>query len=247
MSSQVPFVDAHCHLAEFKEEDVKVFTANTIIVAVSEDLESSLKTLRLSNERILPCIGIHPWNVKERCLDLVAELEKLVAKSNVTCMGEVGLDKKFTRDTWDAQVKVFRALLKIAKEYDLLLNLHAAGAWRDVLEQLLLTRIERAVFHWYTGPLDLLDKILENNYMITLNPSIVIQKKQENVVRKVDLGYVLSESDGPYKYRGLYLSPSVIPKLVSHIARIKEMNEEEVKKIIFNNFKKYFKNSFKPY
>lgn len=237
----VPFVDAHCHLAEFKHSDVKKLTMNTIIVAVSDDLESSFRTLKIANSSVIPCVGIHPWNVKGETFKELRELEKLIANSDVNCMGEVGLDRKFVGHTLKSQVKIFNELLKIAKEYELVLNLHAAGAWKEVFECVKTAKINKAIFHWYTGPLQILNEILNEGYMITVNPSIVIQKRQREIVRNIGLDNILSESDGPYKYRGMYLTPSLIPKLVSYIASLKGLNEFDVKKIIYDNLKKYFK------
>jgi len=235
-----PFVDAHCHLVEFKYSDIKKLIRNTIIIAVSEDFESSLKTLKITNNNVIPCVGIHPWNIKEDAFIELEKLEKLIADSNISCMGEVGLDKKFVAHTWKVQVKIFNRLVEIAKEYELILNLHAAGAWKDVFERVKAARISKAIFHWYTGPFHLLNEIVNEGYMITVNPSIIMQKKQRELVMKMDLRNVLSESDGPYKYRGLYLTPSLIPKLISYIASLKGLNEEYVRKIIYDNLRRYF-------
>ena len=54
--------DVHCHLYEFKnlEEFVGIK-----IVAVSDDLESSIKTIKICKKtEWIPAVGIHPWGVK---------------------------------------------------------------------------------------------------------------------------------------------------------------------------------------
>ncbi|MHC1627681.1 MAG: TatD family hydrolase, partial [Candidatus Nezhaarchaeales archaeon] len=83
------YFDAHCHLHEFNEEEIKGFK-DYIIVAVSDDLETSIKTIRLAENynNVLPCVGVHPWSIDEapvRCLD---EIEKLITLYEVRGIGE---------------------------------------------------------------------------------------------------------------------------------------------------------------
>jgi len=63
------YIDSHCHLYKFNEIEIKRILKNKdiIILSVSEDLESSLKNLILSqlNENVIPAIGIHPWNIEK--------------------------------------------------------------------------------------------------------------------------------------------------------------------------------------
>jgi TatD DNase family protein len=235
------YFDAHCHLHEFNEEEVEEFKGY-VIVAVSDDVESSKRTMKMARERenVIPCFGIHPWAVDRASINNVNEIEALVSRAELCGLGEVGLDKKFVPQTFSRQVKFFEEFVKMAVEYGIPLNVHAAGAWREVYEVFLRRDVERALLHWYTGPLDLLEELTAKGYFISINPAMEIQKKHMMVAVKVDLKRVLVESDGPYEYRGLKLTPKLIPKTLESLAKARGLGVEELRSVVESNFRAFF-------
>ncbi len=235
------YFDAHCHLHEFDHKEVEEFS-DYVIAAVSDDVESSRKTMKLAQERenVIPCFGIHPWVVDKASMSSVSEIEALVSSAELCCLGEVGLDKRFAPQTFSKQVRFFEEFVKMAVEYGAPLNVHAAGAWREVYEILLKRDVERALLHWYTGPLDLLEEVTAKGYFISINPAMEMQKKHMVVAVEVDLKRVLIESDGPYKYRGLRLTPKLIPKTLEGLAKAKKLRVEELRSIVESNFRAFF-------
>ncbi|MHC1601486.1 MAG: TatD family hydrolase [Candidatus Nezhaarchaeales archaeon] len=236
------YFDAHCHLHEFNEEEIKGFK-DYIIVAVSDDLETSIKTIRLAENynNVLPCVGVHPWSIDEapvRCLD---EIEKLITLYEVRGIGEVGLDRKFVPQTFSKQLKFFERFIRLSVDYGLPMNVHAPDAWRDVYELLIRHDVEKALIHWYTGPLDLLEELTAKGYYISINPAVEMQKKHMRIAVEVDLRRMLVESDGPYEYRGVRLTPKLIPKLLEELAKARGVKCEELSSIIELNFKRLFK------
>ncbi len=231
------YIDAHCHLYEFDEKTISTFK-DISIVAVSDDLKSSLKTIYLAEKfkDIYPCIGIHPWNIEKIDLKELEEIKNLIERFNIKCLGEIGLDRKFVPQTYCLQIEVFEHFLKLASKYDLIVNLHSPNAWREVHKMVIKYNISKAVFHWYTGPLDLLKKIIDKKFYITINPAIVVQKKHRIVLENADIYQILTESDGPYNYRGLYLTPAKIRDLLKIISEIKGLSLYDLKKIILENF-----------
>ena len=233
------YVDAHVHLHEFDRESAARFAEKFILIAVSDDYESSLKTLELAHAlKVHPCVGVHPWEAHKVSDEEVSRTLKLLEREEAISIGEVGLDKKFVPKTFERQLEIFRKFLKAAEELSLLVNIHAAGAWKEVLEELERHNIERAIFHWYTGPLSILEKIVEKGYMLTVNPAIKIQNKMRKIVKEAPLSAILTESDGPYNYRGINLTPEMIPDTVKTIAQIKGLNQQTVAEKIHQNAKK---------
>ena len=230
-------LDVHCHIHEVREAEKY---GDILIVAVSDDLESSRRTLEMARKmrNVIPCVGLHPWAIEGGIENFAKELEKLVIEG-APCIGEVGLDKKFVAYTYEVQLPIFKEQVKLAKEHGLSLNLHAAGAWREVFEIVLREDIDKALFHWYTGPLDLLKEIESVGYFISVNPAVVVQEKHRKVVEEASMSVILTESDSPYEYRGLNLSPDKVEESVKEIASIKGLDEEEVVTKLFNNLRRY--------
>jgi len=120
-------------------------------------------------------------------------------------------------------------------------NVHAPDAWADVVEELRRSDVDRALIHWYTGPLHLLDTIRDLGYYISINPAVTIQKKHQEVAAAADRRIVLVESDGPYEYRGLRLVPPLIEKTVEKMAELWSTTPEYVREIVEENAKRLWR------
>ncbi|HIC98249.1 MAG TPA: TatD family deoxyribonuclease [Pyrodictiaceae archaeon] len=243
------YVDVHAHLYEYDYGFIVNLLEtypNLVIVAVSDDLESSKKTLELAQHfpsRIIPCLGLHPWEVGKRDspVEEAKKIVELALDAKVACLGEIGLDTKFVGHTIELQRQVFNVFLEAARDYNLFLNLHTAGTWEEVYRLLYHYDIKYANFHWYTGPLSLLPQLRESNYTISINPAIRIQRKHRQIVSVADLDMMLTESDAPYEYKGLMLKPSDVIDVVEEIARIKGLDIYSIAYEFTNNLRQKLK------
>ncbi|ADN50697.1 hydrolase, TatD family [Vulcanisaeta distributa DSM 14429] len=232
--------DAHTHLHEFLDSRIAEFVREIMIAAVSDDYPSSRRTIDLSNnyENIVPCVGIHPWNVDKVGLDELRQVEKLLSEAK--CIGEVGLDRRFVPQTFNRQVEFFQTFVSWARDYDLPLNIHAPDAWRDVLEMVRRADVDRVLFHWYTGPLNLIQELRDYGYYISINAAIKIQEKSKAVAKEAPLDMILLESDGPYEYRGITLEPPMVKDAARIIAEIKGISVEDLWDVVSSNFSRLF-------
>lgn len=243
-SAEAPVYDAHCHLHEFSDQEIAVFMARGyVIVAVSDDLESSLRTLNIYREyrhNIVPCLGLHPWNIEKEPRENIDHLLSLIDSEKPPCIGEVGLDKRFLPEsTFDKQMEIFRSFLEAASSIGAVINIHAVDAWREALKMVASSGVKKAIFHWFNGPEDVLKEIIDTGYMVSINAAIKIQDKHRRIARLADLDNILVESDGPYNYRGLRLSPEMIYEAISIIAEVKSISREDVERAVERNFKRY--------
>jgi len=234
-------VDAHCHAYEFSERELEKYQSIRII-CVSEDLESSRKSLELSEKfpNMVPFIGLHPWNVAEASRTELDEVLRLIDREEVFGIGEVGLDKR-KAVSYERQKEFFQKFCEASREYGLPMNIHALDSWTEVLEMLRRYDIESAVLHWYSGPIELLEELSEDGYMITINPAVKIQNKHRRVLEEADLDMILTESDGPYHYRGLDLKPDMISELVKFIAEVKGIAPSTVEDLVESNLRRFLR------
>ncbi len=242
----ITYIDAHCHLYEYDINDIGNIVKDTLVFAVSDDFDSSNKTISISKRfnNIFPGIGIHPWVIDRdisfrEALGAVEYFREHI--NRVKMLGEIGLDSYFRKDTLNKQLVVFRELVKMASEYKLLVNAHALGMWQKVLEELYRNDVPVAILHWYSGPTEMIKDIESLGYYITINPSIDFQKKHREVLRRAPLSIILTESDGPYEYRGRKLGPSLIPWLIHTISMVKEVDSNELLSILKENVARIFK------
>jgi TatD DNase family protein len=237
------YIDSHCHLYKFNEIEIKRIIKNRdiIILSVSEDLESSLKNLVLSqlNENVIPAVGIHPWNVENINENTFKIIEDIIKENKIKILGEIGLDKKFKPETFEKQKEIFEKFLNLAKEYDLNLNLHTPNASNEVFDLLIKYDIKKAYFHWYSGDEKLLEEIIDKGYFIGINVATIINEKYKRYIEIANIKNIITESDGPYNYKGIILHPDLLKDLYRLISNIRKIDLEELSNIIQTNFAKF--------
>ncbi|MEM0482668.1 MAG: TatD family hydrolase [Nitrososphaerota archaeon] len=241
--SEIILVDAHCHVHEYNADEIKSFS-NIRIAGVAMDLESSGATLELARKfrNIDPFVGIHPWNLHKN-LGQLENIKRLAVSGEVAGIGEVGVDSRFAKAPFKEQLKVFNEICKLAAERGLPLNVHALGGWDSVVKTCLRFGVKSLLLHWYTGPIGLLKEIKDAGYFISINPAVMIQQKHMQILREADMDIILTESDGPYKYRGIELNPRSLPGLLNTIASVKRLSVEEVSGLIYENYLRFLRSS----
>ncbi len=237
--SEVVLVDAHCHVHEYSDEEIKSF-GNIRIAGVAMDYESSGATLELAKRfrNIDPFVGLHPWNLHKN-LDELENIKRLAVSCGASGLGEVGVDLRFARAPFKEQLKVFSEICELAVENGLPLNVHALGGWDSVVKTCIKLGVKSLLLHWYTGPLELLKEIRDASYFISINPAVTIQQKHMHILREADMDIILTESDGPYNYRGVELTPKSLPGLLNTIASVKRLTVAEASRLIYENYLRF--------
>src|SRR3989338_2282184 len=138
------WADIHCHLNLFDDAKGVVERAKagnvSVILAVSETLEDSIKSVELAegNEAVYAGVGLHPSRVSPETALQASKILELFAErktAKLACVGEVGLDYKYAvTDTQKSlQQGVFEEFLAFAQEKKLLVNVHSRRAHAEVV------------------------------------------------------------------------------------------------------------------
>jgi len=171
-------------------------------------------------------------------------------------IGETGLDfmYKWVRKE-DAlkneQRMVFQRHLDLAKEFDLPIVIHCRGAWREALQMTIASGVKKAVFHWYSGPIDVLKDILDAGFLISVStalaplvgegshalpntalPNPALQK----IVEYTPLDRILVETDTPV--RGW--TPKDVWRTFKALCAIKGLDEEKALAVVNANARAFF-------
>ncbi|MFQ6064581.1 MAG: TatD family hydrolase [Candidatus Bathyarchaeia archaeon] len=255
------FIDAHIHLSDPEYEGkvgeiIKDARQSNVVALVSNsmNLKSSLLSLQLADENpefIFAALGIHPWNVKTLSQDEVQNTVDLILQHNkhegkIVAVGEIGLDHKYARNgkTRELQQEVFDEMLHASEKMSLPVIIHSRGTTPQILDLLPSYNVKKVLLHWFSRPRSLLPRIIDHSYYITEGPPAVFSKGIREVVRRVPLTNLLTETDGPIRYRGPFsgrmTTPSLIPMIVEAIAELKDMDENDVADQIFHNFIAFF-------
>jgi TatD DNase family protein len=251
-------IDAHIHLSD-KEyancaDELVSEAKNASVVALvsnSMDLETSIGNLKLAEKHsgiVYPALGIHPWNVSvlkenelEETIRLISEHHR---KNAVVAIGEIGLDYKY-ETIWEKQLMVFDKMLRLAEKIDLPAIIHSRGTTAQIVDMLPSYNLKHVLLHWFSHPMSALYKAVENGYFITEGPPATYSSGIRDVVKKVPLTNLLTETDGPVTYykppfNGKLTRPAFIGKVVEAVAKVKNMTVVDVADQIAKNFETFF-------
>ncbi|MEM4704600.1 MAG: TatD family hydrolase, partial [Candidatus Bathyarchaeia archaeon] len=225
-------VDAHIHLSDSEytacvEELITEARAANVAAMVSNsmDFQTSVKSLRLAEEYkglVYAALGVHPWNVQtvssEEIEQTVALIQENRENKALVAIGEVGLDFKYTQ-VWDKQIKVFDAMLRLAEKLGLPAIIHSRGTTAQIIEMLPSYNVRKILLHWFSNPISVLSRVVENGYYISEGPPTVYSNGIREVVKKVPLSNLLTETDGPVRYFkqpfcGKRTTPAYLPLVV---------------------------------
>jgi TatD DNase family protein len=239
-------IDTHAHLDELQDLEGSLVRAREAgvqaIVGVGGGLASNRRILQLASQFpgfILPAVGLHPWRLKEENLEanlqfIEREIPRCVA------LGEVGLD--FAIETpRDQQEGILRRLLTIASREGKPVLLHARRAWGEALRLLEAGETPRAVFHWYSGPADVLQRIFDRGFFISATPAAAYSERHRKAIREAPLHQLLLETDAPEVYRGSPSEPKDVFATLRSVSEVRGRPPEEIAGQTFLNSLDFFK------
>ncbi len=249
-------IDTHAHIDQIEDlsgalqraQEAKV----SAVVAMSVDLASMKRILDIASQytqpKIYPALGVHPGMVKQP--DHAQALEFLEANiTKATAVGETGLDYwyKWVRKDQDERKKQqdsFAFHLQIAQNNQLPIIVHSRGAWRDCLAMAQASQATRVLFHWYSGPLDYLNGILDAGFYVSTSPSVAYSKESREAMSHAPVDRILIETDCPVYYRdgesGFKSEPKDVWRTLKALAQLKNISEEHLLSIVNTNAEKFF-------
>jgi len=235
-----------------------------IILTSGVNAVTNRESLALSEkfEKVKACFGIYPIDAlaceaeSGESANLSRDLEKFNVDEELSwieencdkcfCIGEIGLDFSFkefqTEEMKDAQRVVFRKCLKLAKKLDKVVVIHSRKAEENVIEILEEEGMSRVVMHCFSGKKKLIRRAMENGWYFSVPAVITRLNHFQFLVGMVPLEQLLTETDGAYlaPIAGIRNEPANIAITLREIAKIKEMEVEEVSNQIWKNFEKLF-------
>jgi len=252
------YVDAHIHLSdpEYAEcvDEVIAEARNTNVVAMvsnSVDLKTSIDSLKLAERYpglVHAALGVHPWNVQTITDEEIQQTVKLIEENRqnkaLVAGGEIGLDNKHM-SVWERQMKVFDEMLHLAERLDLPVVIHSRGTTAQIVDMLPSYRLRKVLLHWFSNPISALAEAIDRGYCISEGPPTMWSDGIRDVVKRVPLTNLLTETDGPVRYfrrpfEGKRTTSAYVPMIIDAIAEIKGQNKTDIAVQLVRNFEEFF-------
>ncbi len=239
-------IDCHCHLeAEIYAKEIEKFIKKLksqlkfVIssVAATDELERALELYNKFSPFMQLCVGLHPIYIKQlrekhilKTMDFIKE-----HKDKIVGIGEIGLDYNHVKEKeWQEKEKeLFVRFLRLAKELDKPVVIHCWKAEEDtisILEQEGFSR-RKVLLHLFQGK-EFINRVIKNNWLISIGPSIARSKDIKKIARDIPLNNLLLETDSPWfaQEGQKYGTPLNVKVACEKIAEIKKISISEVEK-----------------
>ncbi len=217
-------IDTHCHLhdrefftAEQAEEMIKRAHENGVkkIICIGTSHEDSLaaRDFAEAHENVFWTYGIHPENASKE--GVLTDISATPSLSKLVGIGEVGLDYHYDGYDRDAQIKLFREMLQLAKDNDLPVSFHVREAFDDFFEIVKDFPEVKGVVHSFTDSKKTLRRILnETNFYIGVNGLATY-----STLPTPPLERILLETDAPF------LTPKPFRGIINECAYVRNIAE----------------------
>ncbi len=254
------FIDIHCHLEMCKDIEKVVKRAKEknvgIILTQGTSIETNRKALGLSMKygNVKACLGIYPIDALKMSDDEIEEELDFIRKDadKITGIGEVGMDFKSMEPSFqtsledkERQEKIFRKFVKLSIELGKPIIVHSRKAEEKVVEVLEDEKAEKVIMHCFCGNKKLVERIVKNNWYISIPTSVAYASQFQDNAKNINIEQLFCETDSPFLHPDKNVkewkneSGNVIESY-KKIAELKNMELEEVKKKIDENYKKLF-------
>ena len=184
-------------------------------MVTGSDLKESKHAIALAEKypgRCYATVGVHPCSAKtfdshpggppqllQALEDLAIDAKK---RGLATAYGEIGLDyDRLMLTGKEQQLKYFEAQLDIAVKVQLPLFLHSRAAGED-FKRLLASRLpqlpKKGLVHSFTGTVEEMQRLVALGLDVGVNGCSMKTEENLEVVKKIPLGHLQIETDGPW-------------------------------------------------
>jgi TatD DNase family protein len=244
--------DTHTHLySEAFDEDRKLMMQrafdNNVKRMFVPAIDSTYTKAMLDLEQEYPenvflMSGLHPTHVKDDYLEELNHVKELLSKRSFIAIGEIGIDLYWDKSLLEQQQDAFRTQIKLAKHYELPIVIHCRDAFDEVFEILELEKGPNlyGIFHCFTGSLEQAKRAISYNMKLGIGGVVTFKNgKIDKFLNEINLEDIVLETDSPYlsptPYRGKRNESSYLINIVTKLAEIYEISEQEIAVVTTQN------------
>ena len=223
------------------------------IVNVGASIQGAKDSVAMAKQYpfVYAAVGVHPDCAKDLNEEEFEVLRVLAKEEKVVAIGEIGLDYYWDSTEREVQKYWFLRQLALAEEVKLPIVIHSREAAQDTYEILKQEYEKRGtpfcgVIHCFSYSLEVAQQFVHMGFFIGIGGVATFKngRKLKEVIEGIPLEFLVLETDCPYlapePFRGKRNSSEKLSYVVSAIATIKGITEEEVEKVTWENAKKLY-------
>ncbi|MFG3449432.1 TatD family hydrolase [Stenotrophomonas sp. NPDC047960] len=229
-------VDSHCHLDadEFDPDRAQVIARaqaagvrTQLLPAVTAASWPKLRDTCQLAEGLYPAYGLHPMFLDEHRPEHLEQLREWIVREQPCAVGECGLD--FFVDGLDAELQkfYFDGQLRIAREFDLPVIVHARRAVDAVIAAIKQVGGLRGVIHSFPGSPEQAAQLHKLGFLVGLGGPLTYDRAQrlQRLVAQLPIEQLLLETDAPDQpdagIRGERNEPARLTVIAETVAKLR--------------------------
>jgi TatD DNase family protein len=232
-------VDSHCHLdaAEFDPDRAQVI-ARALAAGVSRQLVPAvdaagwpkLRDVCAQAPELFPAYGLHPMFLAGHRPEHLVQLCGWIERERPHAIGECGLDHFVEGLDPQAQAGYFDGQLRLAREFDLPVIVHARRAVDAVIAAIRKVDGLRGVVHSFSGSREQAEQLWKLGFLVGLGGPVTYERARRlrELAATMPIEHLLLETDAPDQpdagIRGQRNEPA---RLTTVLACIAELRNED--------------------
>ncbi len=249
-------VDTHCHiyLSEFdqdRDEMIQRSLKNHVDAFILPNVDSStIASLHSLNENYpsltYPLMGLHPTSVEEDYKKELEIIEGWLSKKSYFGIGEIGLDLYWDKTFQKEQEDALKIQLKWAQNANLPVVIHTRDSFIETVKVIeAVGGKHRGIFHCFGGTLEEARMAIDMGFYLGIGGVLTFKNSNlDEVIQKVDLQYIVLETDSPYlapvPKRGKRNEPAYLAYTLNKLSDVFKMHRDEIAAITTANAQKIF-------
>lgn len=256
-------VDSHSHFdaAEFDADrsaaHARALAAGVrrqVVPAVDAAGWPKLKSVCTAYGGLFPAYGLHPMYLDAHRPDHLVELRDWIARERPVAVGECGLDHFVEGLDIEVQQFYFDGQLRLAREFDLPVIVHARRAVDAVIASIRKVRGLRGVVHSFSGSAEQAAQLHALGFLLGIGGPVTYERanRLRGIVATMPIEQLLLETDSPDQpdagHRGERNEPAHLPDVLQVVADLRGMPAEELAVATSANAERLFDlaTAFKP-
>ena len=249
-------VDSHCHLdaAEFDADRAQVIArgratgvTRQVVPAIGAAEWPRLREICAADAGLHAAYGLHPMYLAEHRDEHLSQLREWIEREQPVAVGECGLDYFVEGLDRDRQRHYFENQLKLAREYDLPVIVHARRAVDDVIATVRRIGSLRGVVHRYSGSEEQARQLWKSGFLLGLGGPVTYDRanRLRRLAATMPVEYLLLETDAPDQpdagIRGQRNEPARLATVCDVIAGLRGIAAEELAAATSANAERLFR------
>lgn len=208
--------------------------AGQVLPAVDAAGWPTLKAVCAAFPGLHPAYGLHPMYLASHRSQHLRELRDWIERERPVAVGECGLDFFVEGLDADVQQRYFDGQLRLAREFDLPVIVHARRAVEAVIAAIRRVGGLRGVVHSFPGSAEQAAQLYKVGFLLGIGGPVTYERanRLRTLVAAVPLEQVLLETDSPdqpgARHRGERNEPAHLVEVLDAVAMLRGMRREDV-------------------